>query len=467
VGDAPLATLGYLVTSVCFIFGIKRLGSPATARSGNLIAAAGMVVAIVVTVVRLRFASWELVVPSVLVGAVGGAVAARTVRMTAMPQMVALFNGMGGGSAALIGAGDFERLSAQGTIHAADMVPILISSLIGSISFAGSMIAFAKLQELMTGRPITFPLQQAVNGVLLVGLLAIAIGLTVAGQGAAAFVVFIAGSLCLGVLFVLPVGGADMPVIISLLNSLTGLAAAATGFVLANEVLIVAGALVGASGTILTVLMSRAMNRSLANVLFGAFGAAPAAGVAGPAITGNVRAATVEDVAALLAYARLVIIVPGYGLAVARAQHAVKELADELQARGVEVKYAIHPVAGRMPGHMNVLLAEANVPYPQLYEMEQVKHEFSHTDVALVIGANDVVNPAARNDPSSPIYGMPILNVDESAHVVVLKRSMRTGFAGIENALFYDPKTVMLFGDAKSSVTALVAEVKEMVPVTA
>ena len=464
MGSQPGVTLLYLVAAISFIFGIKQLGSPATARQGNRIAAAGMAVALVTTVVRLRDTMpWALIIPAIIVGAVLGAVSARMVRMTAMPQMVALFNGMGGGAAALIGAGDFHRITQAGaSVSASESVPILVSGLIGAVSFSGSLLAFAKLQELMTGRPITYPLQKPLNGVLLLALVALGVGLVIAGHGSAAMAAFLLGALLLGVLVVLPVGGADMPVIISLLNSLTGLAAAGTGFVLSNEVLIVSGALVGASGAILTGLMSKAMNRSIGNILFAGFGAGGGAPAAAGAAGGTVRSASVEDVATMLTFAEQVMIVPGYGLAVARAQHAVKELADALEARGVTVKYAIHPVAGRMPGHMNVLLAEANVPYPSLKEMDEANPEFARTDVVLVIGANDVVNPAARNEASSPIYGMPILNVDQAKQVVVLKRSMNTGFAGIENALFYDPKTVMLFGDAKTSVEALISEVKQL-----
>ncbi len=340
---------------------------------------------------------------------------------------------------------------------------ILLSCLIGGISFSGSMIAFAKLQEWMRGTPITWPLQHEINGLLLGALVGVGIAITVSGGGAVLMIAFVIGALALGIMAVLPVGGADMPVIISLLNSFTGTAAAVTGFVIANDALVVAGALVGASGSILTVLMSRAMNRSLSNVLFGAFGKTQEAGpaAAGVAPGKTVRPTSAEDLAVLLAYAQQVIFVPGYGLAVARAQHEVKALADQLKARGVRVLYAIHPVAGRMPGHMNVLLAEADVPYDELEEMDQINPEFPRTDVAVVIGANDVVNPAALNDPSSPIYGMPILRADQAKTVVVLKRSMRPGFAGIENELFYHDNTLMLFGDARDSVTKLVAEVKQ------
>src|ERR671931_283154 len=397
----------YLATIVCFILALRFLSHPSTARRGNWIGAVGMLIAVVVTFAQNSVVSyWEIAVGMVIGGAFG-AVAARRVQMTAMPQMVALFNGVGGGAAALISLAEFHNSAPDpGRLHGDISVSIILSALIGSISFAGSMVAFGKLQELIQGRPIVYPGQQVVNALLLASVLAAGIAIVV------------------GVLFVLPIGGADMPVVISLLNAFTGLAAAATGFELENNVLIVSGMLVGASGTLLTILMGRAMNRSLANVLFGAFGQI----VAGPAAAaetngGTVRSASADDVAVMLAYAHKVVVVTGYGMAVAQAQHDVRQLADLLEARGVEVSYAIHPVAGRMPGHMNVLLAEANVPYPQLKEMAEANPEFPRTDVALVIGANDVVNPDARSNAGSPIYGMPILNVDESQQVVVLKRS--------------------------------------------
>jgi len=456
--------VAYLVASVCLIIGIKRLSSPATARSGNLVAAVGMAIAIVFTLLSPAIDSYWLIAAGVAVGTVIGVASARMVKMTAMPQMVALFNGVGGGAAALIAAAEFHRLTpAPGHVLPEYVGAMLFSALIGSISFSGSLVAFAKLQELLPGRPIVFAGQQIVNGILFLALLGVGV---LAGTMEAGIwmVVLLLGALLFGVLLVLPIGGADMPVVISLLNAFTGLAAASTGFVLENTALIIGGTLVGASGTLLTILMGRAMNRSLANVLFGAFGAAPAA-VAAPASGGrgeakSYREISAEDCAVMLAYASRVVIVPGYGLAVAQAQHNVRELADLLEKRGVDVKYAIHPVAGRMPGHMNVLLAEANVPYPQLYDMEDINPEFPRTDVALIIGANDVTNPAARDDPESPLYGMPILNVDQSANVVVLKRSMSPGFAGIGNDLFYRANTAMLFGDAKASVENLVAAVK-------
>ncbi|MBC5825422.1 MAG: NAD(P)(+) transhydrogenase (Re/Si-specific) subunit beta [Candidatus Eremiobacteraeota bacterium] len=458
---ATALALAYLATGVLFILGLKLLSSPARARTGNLLAAIGMLIAVVATLFDRSIISWTDMLIGAAVGAVIGYGSARAVKMTAMPQMVALFNGAGGGAAALVAAGEFLRLSsANAAAGAATLLPIILSTIIGAISFAGSLIAFAKLQELMTGRPITYAGQQAVNALIALAVVALAVAMLVGNTAPALFVGLVIAAAVLGVSVVLPIGGADMPVVISLLNSFTGVAVAITGFVLSNDVLIISGTLVGASGTLLTMLMAKAMNRSVSNVLFGAFGSVKAAGaVTGAAPGGTVRSGSVEDIATLLAYGRSVIIVPGYGMAVAQAQHAVRELSDNLEKRGVEVKFAIHPVAGRMPGHMNVLLAEANVPYSQLHEMDEINPQFAHADVALVIGANDVTNPAARNVPSSPIYGMPILNVDEAQNVVVLKRSMNPGFAGIDNPLYENPKTTMLFGDAKATVTSLAAEV--------
>jgi len=452
----------YLVTIVTFILALRFLSRPDRARLGNWIGAGGMVLAIAVTFAQSSIISyWEIAVGMVIGGSFG-AVAARRVKMTAMPQMVALFNGVGGGAAALVSWAEFHnRVSAPGNLKVDIAIAIMLSALIGAISFAGSMVAFAKLQELIQGRPITYPGQQLVNALVLGGALTAGIAIAAGAEEQWLMWVLLGCAALFGVLFVLPIGGADMPVVISLLNAFTGLAAAATGFELENNVLIVAGMLVGASGTLLTLMMSRAMNRSIANVLFGAFGQVSAGPTASAdADGGTVRSASPEDVAVMLAYAHKVVVVPGYGLAVAQAQHDVRQLADLLEAKGVEVTYAIHPVAGRMPGHMNVLLAEANVPYPQLKEMDEANQELPRTDVVLVVGANDVVNPDARNNQGSPIYGMPILNVDEAQTVVVLKRSMNPGFAGIENPLFYNPKTVMLFGDAKESITKLIADVK-------
>ncbi len=451
---ASVIAVSYIVAAVLFIFGLKRLSSPATARSGNRLAAVGMALALGVTLLDRQIVSFWTIALGTLIGAVMGIYFARTVQMTAMPQMVALFNGMGGATAALVSVAEYLRLSSAGdAIGIGESTSIVLGTAIGAISFTGSLIAFGKLQEILPGRPLQFPLQRAVNALILLAILSLGI-LVVAGGGSAPLWGLFAAALVLGAMFVLPIGGGDMPVVISILNSLTGLAAALTGFVLHNQMLVVAGVLVGASGTLLTLLMSRAMNRSVANVLFGAFGAAPNdAATASTAVGRTVRQTTPEDTAIALAYARSVVIVPGYGLAVAEAQHTVRELATDLEKRGVDVKYAIHPVAGRMPGHMNVLLAEANVPYDQLLEMDQVNGEFPQTDVVLVVGANDVVNPAARDDPSSPIYGMPILDVDRARNVIVLKRSMGHGFAGIDNALFYHENTRMLFGDARQSLT--------------
>jgi H+-translocating NAD(P) transhydrogenase subunit beta len=456
--------LVYLLAAVLFIVGLKFLSSPRGARRGNTVAAAGMVLAVGWTVVKL----WSTFTPAgiaicvigVAIGSAAGTVGARRVRMTAMPQMVALFNGVGGGAAALVAVS--ELLASNGTRPEFQVgFPSVFAIIVGGISFAGSAIAFAKLQELMTGTPITYPGQQVVNGLLAAAILALAIVLLAVTGSAGVFTIMLLLALVLGVAFVLPIGGADMPVVISLLNAFTGLAVAASGFVVDNFALIVAGTLVGASGTLLTKLMSDAMGRSLTNVLFGAFGQVQVAAGADASADGrSVRAGSSDDIGTMLAYSRSVIIVPGYGLAVAQAQHAVRELADLLEKRGVEVNYAIHPVAGRMPGHMNVLLAEANVPYEQLKEMDEINDDFKRADVALVVGANDVVNPAARSSPGSPIYGMPILNVDQAHNVVFLKRSMRPGFAGIDNDLLYDSRTIMLFGDAKESLTKLVSAVK-------
>jgi NAD(P) transhydrogenase subunit beta len=454
----------YLVTIVCFVLALRYLSSPATARRGTWVGAVGMVVAIVATFLEDNVSvTWEIIV-GMVVGGAFGAVAARRVKMTAMPQMVALFNGVGGGAAALVALAEFHRLAPpSGRISWDISLAILLSALIGSVSFAGSAVAFAKLQELIGGRPITYPGQKIVNALLLAGCVAAGVAIMAGVEHQWVLGAMGLGALVFGVLFVLPIGGADMPVVISLLNAFTGLAAAATGFELENNVLIVSGMLVGASGTLLTLMMGKAMNRSIANVLFGAFGKVSAGAGGGAGTTdGTVRSTTADDVAVMLAYASKVVVVPGYGMAVAQAQHDVHALADILEQRGVEVTYAIHPVAGRMPGHMNVLLAEANVPYPQLKEMDEANAEFGRTDVVLVIGANDVVNPDARNNEGSPIYGMPILNVDQAQAVVVLKRSMNPGFAGIENPLFLNPKTVMLFGDAKSSVASLSAGVKAL-----
>jgi NAD(P) transhydrogenase subunit beta len=458
-----LANLSYLVSAALFIFGLKRLQSPATARSGNVMAAIGMAIAIIVTLLQTNFANWQPILVGGVIGALIGSVSARAVQMTAMPQMVGIFNGFGGGASALVAVSEFLRLLGHGEVMAVDAgVSIMLGTLIGGVTFSGSMVAFAKLQNLITGAPVTWPLQKSLNTVLLLAIVGVGGYLIFVDQNLNVFFVLIGLALLLGVTSVVPIGGADMPVVISLLNSYSGLAAAAAGFVVDNRVLIIGGSLVGASGLILTNIMCVGMNRSLANVLFGAVGTADV--VAGSVGAGD-AGATVRDVSAdeagmILGYANSVIFVPGYGMAVAQAQHAVRELSDVLKARGVDVKYAIHPVAGRMPGHMNVLLAEANVPYDELFDMDEINHAFATTTVAVVIGANDVVNPAARHDTTSPLYGMPILNVDEAEHIIILKRSMRAGFAGVDNELFFHPKTMMLFGDAKDSVTKLVTESK-------
>jgi proton-translocating NAD(P)+ transhydrogenase subunit beta len=451
----------YLVTIVCFIVALRFLSHPARARYGTWIGAVGMTVAIVATFFTPGLKNIGSILIVMAVSAPIGAYAARAVKMTAMPEMVALFNGVGGGAAALVALSDFHRSAPEpGRLKAEVGIAIVLSALIGSVSFSGSLLAFAKLRELIGGRPIVYPAQKLGNMGLLAGLVAIGIVIVAGPQKQILLVAIILGALAFGVLFVLPIGGADMPVVISLLNAFTGVATAATGFVLHQNVLIVSGMLVGASGSLLTLMMARAMGRSVANVFFGAFGQLQVAAEGEAAAGGPVRAATPEDVAVMLAYADRVIIVPGYGLAVAQAQHAVRELADELEKRGVDVKYAIHPVAGRMPGHMNVLLAEANVPYDQLVEMDDINPQFERTDVALVIGANDVTNPDARSNRGSPIYGMPILDVDKAENVVVLKRSMRPGFAGVDNPLYTEPNTQMLFGDARDSVVKLVQAVK-------
>ena len=461
---ADLVQIAYLVAAFCFILGLRWLSSPRSARRGNAVAAVGRAIAIAATLIDRRVVDYEWIVIAALVGAAVGAVAARRVQMTAMPQLVALLNGLGGGAAALIAVAEYHHVGAQGMtrLSAVLAIGIMFSAVVGSISFSGSVIAFGKLQEILPGRPITWPAQTILNAVVAIVVLALVIYASIV-VGDPVLWIAVALALVLGIAVVLPIGGADMPVVIAFLNACTGLAAAATGFMLSNSLLIIAGILVGASGTLLTQLMSKAMNRSLVNVLFGAFGSGgggSASGAGGEALP--VLETSASDLAAQLVYARRVVIVPGYGLAVAQAQHPVRELADLLIERGVDVSFAIHPVAGRMPGHMNVLLAEADVPYDRLKEMEEANPDFPQTDVVLVIGANDVVNPAARDDADSPLHGMPILEVDNAEHVVVFKRSMATGFAGVENMLFHDPKTRMLFGDARASLNQLVQEIPQV-----
>jgi NAD(P) transhydrogenase subunit beta len=462
--SSEVVTVCYIVAFSLFIFGVRQGTHPSTARRGNLIAAAGMAVAVAVTLALDVIGNGVLILLGILIGTLVGAIASRRVQMTQMPQMVALYNGVGGGAAALIAWAEFRhQLELGGEIPLDVLIPVLFSLVVGSVSFWGSNVAFAKLQELISGRPIHFPSQHIFNGLLLAGIL---VGCAVlaanhdSDPSQALFIAVLIGATLLGVLFVLPIGGADMPVVISLLNAFTGLAAAAAGFALDNVALIVGGTLVGSSGTILTLEMSRAMNRSVANLLFAGFGAAPAAAAAGE--ERPVHSIGAQDAAIKLGYADSVVFVPGYGMAVAQAQHAVKELASELESHGVRVSYAIHPVAGRMPGHMNVLLAEADVPYEQLREMDEINPEMPQTDVAVVIGANDVTNPAAKDDPSSPIAGMPIIEVNEAQEVIVIKRSLSPGFAGIDNDLFYRDNTSMLFSDAKQAAADIAAEVQEL-----
>jgi H+-translocating NAD(P) transhydrogenase subunit beta len=454
----------YIIAFALFIYGLMGLTGPQTAVRGNWIAAVGMVIAIIATLLTPHMGNWLLIVLGIVLGTLIGVPSARQVKMTAMPQMVALFNGVGGGAVALIAWVEFRTTDAWA--HLAAYVPItsLFAAIIGSISFWGSLVAYGKLQEILPGRPITVGRQQQlVNLVLLVAAVACAVSIGFGADSQLLIIGVLVFAAVLGLMVVLPIGGADMPVVISLLNACTGLSAAATGLALDNTALIVAGMIVGASGSILTNLMAKAMNRSIPAIVAGGFGGVAVASADGGASGDQtVRQTSAADAAIQMAYANQVVVVPGYGMAVAQAQHAVREMAKLLEDRGVEVKYAIHPVAGRMPGHMNVLLAEADVPYEQLKEMDEINGEFARTDVALVIGANDVTNPAARTNPGSPIHGMPILNVDEARSIIVLKRSMNPGFAGIENELYYDAKTTMLFGDAKKSVNAVTEELKAL-----
>ncbi len=457
--------ISYLIATALFFLGLKYLGSPATARQGNTIAAVGMLIAVVGTLLNAEVVNYQIIFLGIAIGSAIGAVGAYKVEMTSMPQMVGLLNGLGGGASTLIAVAEFLRIQPALEIPSIDSrITLILSILIGGITLTGSLIAFAKLQELMSGSPITYPLQQPINILLFTSFIVGSAYFLTVPKDETVFLGLTAIYLMLGVLFVLPIGGADMPVVVSLLNSFSGIAAAAAGFVLMNNILIIAGALVGASGIILTQIMCKGMNRSLSSVLFGAFGGAKAGGGGASKDMGDrtARSVDAEECAMMLGYARSVVIVPGYGMAVAQAQHSVRELADQLDRLGVEVKYAIHPVAGRMPGHMNVLLAEANVPYPQLYDMDDINPQFDRVDVALVIGANDVVNPAARTDSNSPIFGMPILDVDKAKHTIVIKRGMSTGFAGVDNELFYLDKTMMLFGSAKDVVGKLVSEIEQL-----
>jgi NAD(P) transhydrogenase subunit beta len=453
----------YILAFSLFIYGLMGLTGPRTAVRGNLIAAVGMGVAVLATLLIPGVGNWVFIVLGVVLGTLVGVPAAKQVKMTAMPQMVALFNGVGGGAVALIAWVEFNTTNGFSDEPTYVMVSSLFGAIVGSVSFWGSLVAFGKLQELVPGRPISLgSSQQLLNIFALLAAVACAIAIGFGGSSQLLIIGTLVFAAALGLLVVLPIGGADMPVVISLLNALTGLSAAAAGLALNNAAMIVAGMIVGASGSILTNLMAKAMNRSIPAIVAGGFGGGGAA--AGGRELGDkiVRETSAGDAAVQMAYGNEVIVVPGYGMAVAQAQHAVRDMARLLEDKGVEVKYAIHPVAGRMPGHMNVLLAEADVPYEQLKEMDEINDEFSRADVALVIGANDVTNPAARNDPSSPIHGMPILNVDQSKSVIVLKRSMNPGFAGIENELYYAPNTAMLFGDAKASVESVIEELKAL-----
>ena len=453
--------LTYLLSAILFVVGLKRLQSPATARKGNSLAALAMLLAIIATVLETQILDWTWILVGVVLGGMIGGAAARSVEMTAMPELVGIFNAFGGGASALVAMAEF--LATPGIGASTTGVTILLGTLIGSVTFSGSFIAFAKLQGLMTGNPITFPFQNAFNALLFIAAIslgAVTLGVFGSGDPQTLFYVFCTFALILGVLLVIPIGGADMTVVISLLNSYSGLAASAAGFVIGNTVLIISGALVGASGLILTQLMCKGMNRSLANVAFGGFGGT--AGVDRSEIGQRpVQSADAEGVAAELGYVNSVVVVPGYGLAVAQSQHELRKVGDLLEERGVDVKYAIHPVAGRMPGHMNVLLAEADVSYDKLYDLDEINDDFGNTDAVLVVGANDVVNPAAR-DPQSVITGMPILDVDRARRVIVMKRSLSPGFAGIDNDLFYMDNTLMFFGDAKESMAELVREVREL-----
>jgi NAD(P) transhydrogenase subunit beta len=451
------AQIGYLISAVCFIVALKGLSSPRTARAGNLLGAAGAVLAVLVTFIAYKPHHLAPILIALLIGAVGGVIGSRRVQMTHMPQLVALFNGVGGGAAALVALMELGEATGDNT---AARIATAFTIVVGAVSFSGSLVTFAKLQELMTTRPVTFPGLPVLFVAGLLGGIAGSVWLVSDPRVWVGILLCLVG-LAVGVMLVLPVGGADVPIVISLLNAFTGLTVAAGGYVLGNTLLLVAGTLVGAAGTLLTKLMADAMGRSVFNILFGALKGGSTLGSSQtsdrPVLSGGP-----EDVAILLGYAQKVIIVPGYGLAVAQAQHTLRDLVEELQGRGVKVDYAIHPVAGRMPGHMNVLLAEAQVPYDQLREMDDINADFKQADVVLVVGANDVVNPAARTTPTAPIYGMPILNADEAKRIIFLKRSMRPGFAGIENELLYDPKTTLLFGDARDSLGKLLAAVKNI-----
>ena len=460
--DLNAAGIAYIVSAILFILGLKRLGSPATARNGNRLSALAMLLAVLATVISNDIASWEWILVGVIIGSGIGAYSARKVQMTSMPQLVAIFNGLGGATSAVVAAGELIRLIDLDELIPQDVsVTIMASVIVGGATLTGSLIAYGKLQGVVPTRPLLLPIRNVINIFLLLSMIASAAWFVI-DPSISTFLAAAIIAVALGILIVIPIGGADMPVVIALLNSYSGIAGAATGFVLGNNILIIAGSLVGASGLILTRIMTKAMNRSLMNVMLGGFGVEDGAtGTVGDDER-PVTSILPEDAAMMLAYAQSVIFVPGYGLAVAQAQHQVRELADLLKLKGITVRYAIHPVAGRMPGHMNVLLAEANVPYDELKDLDEINGEFRSTDVAVVIGANDVTNPSARSDKSSPIYGMPILNVDEAQSVIMMKRSMSSGFAGVQNELFFLEKTQMLFGDAKNSVEKVVSEIKDL-----
>ncbi len=454
-----IISYAYLVSAVLFMVGLKKLGSPATARGGNRLSMLAMAIAIVATAFNENM-SFNYIIIGAVIGALIGAVAAKKVEMTKMPEMIALFNGCGGIASALVAIAEFYRLNPNYDNFL--LGTILLSVIIGGLTFTGSLIAFAKLQELMTGQPITYKGQQIVNSLFGIIMIALAVGIFYTPSNFMYFYIMMGLALLLGILLVIPIGGADMPVVISLLNSYSGVAVSMTGFVLNNNALIIVGAMVGAAGLILTKIMCDAMNRSLGNVLFGAFGAADDSVSVGDdgSPQGAVKSYTVEDMVIVLENADSVIVVPGYGMAAGHAQHAVRELGDILEQEGIDVKYAIHPVAGRMPGHMNVLLAESDVSYDKLYAMEDINDDFKNTDVVLVVGANDVVNPAAKTNPASPIYGMPVLNVEEAKTCIVLKRSMSAGFAGIQNELFFYDNTMMVFGNAKQTIQSVIEHLK-------
>ncbi|MGD8781564.1 MAG: NAD(P)(+) transhydrogenase (Re/Si-specific) subunit beta [Ignavibacteria bacterium] len=459
-----ISYLIYLVSSVLFIFGIKKLSSPKTARQGNALASVGMLLAIIVTLLDQKVLTYEYIIIGLVVGGLIGTLMATKVQMTGMPQMVGLLNGFGGGASTLVALSEYYRVVNTGGLFTTNtLITIVLSILIGSVTFTGSLIAFGKLQGIVTGKVVKYPGQNAINILLILSIVAGGVLIVLNPLNSDFLLGIVAVSLILGVLVVLPIGGADMPVAISLLNSYSGLAASATGFVLSNNMLIIAGALVGASGIILTLIMCRGMNRSLMNVLLGGWedaGAAPASG--GSEVKGQVKSVDAEEAAMIFDSAQNVVIVPGYGMAVAQAQHAVRDLTNILESKNIKVRFAIHPVAGRMPGHMNVLLAEAQVSYDKLFALEDINDDFKNVDLAFIVGANDVVNPAARHDQSSPIYGMPILNVDYAKTVIMNKRSMNVGYAGIANELFFYPNTLMYFGDAKDAITKLVNEIKEL-----